>query len=302
MSETKLLKLTNDYIFKRIFGYKESREVTKILLRDVLANDINTIELNNQTITEKELMDDKVGIMDIRAVFNGNIECDIELQVVNQHNIEKRILFYWAKMYTQTIKEGNEYNDLKKSICVLIADFELDGLKEVKKYITKWNIREEDYKSVILTDVLEIVIIELPKYMKYAKKEKRENLNLWLEFIKNPEVVIISNENDEKGIKETKEAIKKAQENLEEISKDEHERYLAELREKYVRDQVAVQEYGYIKGKEEGREEGHKEEKIRIAKKMLDMGIDFETICKTTGLSQEEVMNLGKGDGSVFPS
>ena len=292
MSETKLLKLTNDYIFKRIFGYKESREVTKILLRDVLANDINTIELNNQTITEKELMDDKVGIMDIKAVINGNIECDIELQVVNQHNIEKRILFYWAKMYTQTIKEGNEYSDLKKSICVLIADFELDGLKEVKKYITKWNIREEDYKSVILTDVLEIVIIELPKYMKYAKKEKRENLNLWLEFIKNPEVVIMSNENDEKGIKETKEAIKKAQENLEEISKDEHERYLAELREKYVRDQVAVQEYGYIKGKEEGREEGHKEEKIRIAKKMLDMGIDFEIICKTTGLSQEEIIKL----------
>ena len=292
MSETKLLKLTNDYIFKRTFGYEESREVTKILLRDVLANDINTIELNNQTITEKELMDDKVGIMDIKAVINGNIECDIELQVVNQHNIEKRILFYWAKMYTQTIKEGNEYSDLKKSICVLIADFELDGLKEVKKYITKWNIREEDYKSVILTDVLEIVIIELPKYMKYAKKEKRENLNLWLEFIKNPEVVIMSNENDEKGIKETKEAIKKAQENLEEISKDEHERYLAELREKYVRDQVAVQEYGYIKGKEEGREEGHKEEKIRIAKKMLDMGIDFEIICKTTGLSQEEIIKL----------
>ena len=288
MSETKLLKLTNDYIFKRVFGYKESREVTKILLRDVLINEINTIELNNQTITEKELMDDKVGIMDIKAVINENIECDIELQVVNQHNIEKRILFYWAKMYTQTIKEGNEYSDLKKSICVLIADFELDGLKEVKKYITKWNIREEDYKSVILTDVLEIVIIELPKYMKYAKKEKRENLNLWLEFIKNPGVVIMSNENDEKGIKETKEAIKKAQENLEEISKDEHERYLAELREKYVRDQVAVQEYGYIKG----REEGHKEEKIRIAKKMLDMGIDFEIICKTTGLSQEEIIKL----------
>ena len=98
----------------------------------------------------------------------------------------------------------------------------------------------------------------------------------------------MSNENDEKGIKETKEAIKKAQENLEEISKDEHERYLAELREKYVRDQVAVQEYGYIKG----REEGHKEEKIRIAKKMLDMGIDFEIICKTTGLSQEEIIKL----------
>ena len=63
MSETKLLDITNDYIFKRTFGYAESGEVTKILLRDVLLDDIDSIELNNQTITEKELMDDKVGIM-----------------------------------------------------------------------------------------------------------------------------------------------------------------------------------------------------------------------------------------------
>ena len=288
MSETKLLNITNDYIFKRTFGYTESGEVTKILLRDVLQDDVNAIELNNQTITEKELMDDKVGIMDIKAVINGNTECDVEMQVVNQHNIEKRILFYWAKMYTQTIKEGNQYNDLKKSICVLIANFEVDSLKDVKKYITKWNIREEEYRSVILTDVMEIVIIELPKYMKYAKKGKRENLNLWLEFFKNPEVRIMSNENDEKNIKETKEAIKKAQENLEKISKDEHERYLAELREKYIRDQVAVQEYGYVKGKEEGREE----EKIEIAKKMIEKGIDYETISITTGLSEEKIIKL----------
>lgn len=288
MSETKLLDITNDYIFKRTFGYTESGEVTKILLRDVLQDSVDSIELNNQTITEKELMDDKVGIMDIKAVLDGNTQCDIEMQVVNQHNIEKRILFYWAKMYTQTIKEGNKYNDLKKSICVLIADFELDGLKNIKKYITKWNIREEEYTAVILTDVLEIVIIELPKYMKYAKKDKRENLNLWLEFFKNPEVIIMANENDEKNVKETKEAIKKAQKNLEKISKDEHERYLAELREKYIRDQVAVQEYGYIKGKEEGKEE----EKIEIAKKMIENEIDFNIIAAITGVSKEKIMKL----------
>lgn len=293
MSETKLLDITNDYIFKRTFGYTESGEVTKILLRDILQDNINSIELNNQTITEKELMDDKVGIMDIKAVLNGSTQCDIEMQVVNQHNIEKRILFYWARMYAQTIKEGDFYNELKKSICVLIADFELDGLGEIKKYITKWNIREEEYKSVILTDVLELVIIELPKYMKYAKKEKRENLNLWLDFFKNPEVMIMLNEKDNENIKETKEAIKKAQENLEKISKNEHERYLAELREKYIRDQFAVQEYGYVHGKEEGREEGRVEGivegKIQIAKKMLEKNLDIELIMETTGLTKEEI-------------
>ena len=285
MSKTKLLNLTNDYIFKRTFGYQESGEVTRILLRDILQDDINQIELNNQTITEKELMDDKVGIMDIKAVINGNVECDIEMQVVNKHNIEKRILFYWAKMYTKTIKEGDEYNNLRKSICVLIANFELDNLREVKKYKTKWNIREEEYKSVILTDVLELVIIEIPKYMKYARREKKENLNLWLKFIENPEVKIMKEKEDEKNIKETKQAIMEAQEKLEQISQDEHERYLAELREKYVRDQQAVQEYGYIKGKEEGK----KAQSKKIAKRMLEEGMDIEKISKITGLDRKEI-------------
>ena len=84
-------------------------------------------------------------------------------------------------------------------------------------------------------------------------------------------------ENDEKNIKETKEAIKKAQENLEKISKDEHERYLAELREKYIRDQVAVQEYGYYKGKEEGIEEG------RILGIKFDQLESIVYFCNTNG-------------------
>ncbi len=35
-------------------------------------------------------MDDKVGIMDIKAVLNENIQCDVEMQVVNKHNIENK--------------------------------------------------------------------------------------------------------------------------------------------------------------------------------------------------------------------
>ena len=49
------------------------------------------------------------------------------------------------------------------------------------------------------------------------------NLNSWIEFIENPEVIDMSNKE-----------IKNAKEVLEEISQDEHEQYLAELREKYI--------------------------------------------------------------------
>ena len=55
------------------------------------------------------------------------------------------------------------------------------------------------------------------------------------------------------------EDIKKANEELEKISADKHEQYLAHLRQKHIMDTKAVEEYGYLRGKEEGRAEGKEE-------------------------------------------
>ena len=45
----------------------------------------------------------------------------------------------------------------------------------------------------------------------------------------------------------TNKEVKKAKEVLKEISQDEHERYLTELREKYILDQKAIEDAGYDK-------------------------------------------------------
>ena len=84
----KLLDIKNDYVFKRTFGYKGDEEVTKVLLRDILGMKVNEIDLDVNPITEKELMDDKLGIMDIASVVNDNVQVDIEMQVVNKNNID----------------------------------------------------------------------------------------------------------------------------------------------------------------------------------------------------------------------
>ena len=57
-----------------------------------------------------------------------------------------------------SIKSGNDYNQLEKGIVILISDYELESLKEIQKYMTKWNIREEEYQKIILTDILEFYI------------------------------------------------------------------------------------------------------------------------------------------------
>lgn len=68
---------------------------------------------------------------------------------------------------------------------------------------------------------------------------------------------------------------------------------------KYWEDQAIV-DYATHKSMEEGREiglelgrkEGKNEEKIAIAKNMLDMGMALELISKATGMSVEELRNL----------
>ena len=187
MNIANLLDPKNDYVFKRIFGHTGNEEITKNLLQSIIPDKIDKIELDSNPITEKDLLDDKVGILDIKAKLNdGNVNCDIEMQVVDQKDIEKRILFYWSKMYIQTIEAGEDYEKLKRCIVILITDYDLETLEIIPEYATKWKIREEKYPKLVLTNVLELYIISLNK-AKNNKENKQEKLYKWLEFMNNPE-------------------------------------------------------------------------------------------------------------------
>lgn len=86
--------------------------------------------------------------------------------------------------------------------------------------------------------------------------------------------------------------VKQAKKILEEISQDEYERYLAELREKHIMDQKAIQDAGYDKGLKAGVTQGAKNKQIEIAKKMLEDKVPIENIISYTGLTKEEIENL----------
>ena len=86
--------------------------------------------------------------------------------------------------------------------------------------------------------------------------------------------------------------IQKAKIVLEEISQDEHEQYLAELREKYIMDQKAIEDAGYDKGLKTGIERGKEQNNLQIAKKMLSKKFDINTISEITGLTVEELKKL----------
>ena len=147
-----------------------------------------------------------------------------------------------------------------------------------------------NYENIVLTDDIEFYIIEVPKFKKYMNDTALAD---WVKFIINPKVINMENEE-----------VKKAKEVLDELSQNEHERRLAELREKYIMDQKATEAAGYDKGLERGMKrglseglerglkQGAKNKTIELAKKLKDKGVDINLINETTGLSIEEINNL----------
>ena len=55
-------------------------------------------------------------------------------------------------------------------------------------------------------------------------------------------------------------------------------------------------EEGRKEGKEEGREEGAKQKSFDIAQRMLEKGIDIETISELTGLTEKEISESNRID------
>ena len=255
-----------------MFGYTGNEEITKGLLNAILKEKVTDVSLNCNTILERDLYDDKLGILDIRAKVNNLVDINIEMQLVDEKNIEKRIIFYLSKMYTQNLKKSHNYAELNKCISILFIDFELEKLKEIPKYLTKWNIREETYSKIILTDVLELYIINLSKVEKYSENKL---LDTWVKFISNSEDLNMENAD---------ESIKKAKEVLDEISEDEHEQYLAHLREKYIFERQGIEEAGFDKGV--------KASKIEITKKLKAKNMKIDEISEITGLTKEEIEKL----------
>ena len=274
VKKKELLKPTNDYVFCRIFGYKGNEDITKDLLESITNEKYNSIKIENQIRTTKNFNNDKIGILDIRAENNEYI-FNIEMQVAKYENMPDRMLWYWAKLYSSDIKHAEKYSGARKVVSILIADFNIDVLKDIKRYHSSWHIREDELSTIILTKKFEMHIIELKKLEVNIKQQGNKKLEQWLRFIRNPE------HREESCMYEE---IEKARKVLEDISQDEEERKLAEQREVWKIDQNSQLYSATQKGREEAKKE--------TAKRMLEKNYDIDTIVDITQLSKEDIEKL----------
>ena len=276
-----LLKPTNDYVFKRIFGQKKNSDILKDLLQAILPNwNIKNVEPRQEVQLETDFITDKVCRLDILATLDDGTKVDVEMQMRNYNDIEARSLFYTTREYHQSLENGQDYIEIPKSIGIWISNFNVFNDEGPFHEIVRLR---RDYENQIFTDKIEMHYLQLPKFKQKCKRISNK-LEEWLTFI--------SFENMEELKMIENEKVKKAEEELEYLSGDEAERRIAYLRETAEIDRKFAMTAARDQGRAEGRSEGKIEEKIETAKKMLAEGMDINLIIKITGLTKDEIEKL----------
>lgn len=265
------LKPLNDFIFKRIFGEEESKEALVSFLNAVLGlkdrEKLVTLKIIDNKELIGEMLEDKTARLDVRAETKDGTQLEIEVQLTNQKNMDKRTLFYWGRLFQEKISKGQDYKELSKVITINILDFEF---LDIDRFHSIFNLREDVESSYMLTDILEIQFIELPKFRRMQEKNIKENaLHRWLTFLEQelPDEVL-------KELMEMDAAIRKAEEKLEYLSSDPKMRALYRAREESLYERNSM-----INGaKEEGKIEGKIEDILELLSEFGEIPRDLRKI------------------------
>ena len=253
---------------------------------------IKAITLKDTTI-EKESLESKFSRLDVKATTDKGEEINIEIQIKDEKNMIQRSLYYWSRMYYEQLKKGDIYDKLSRTICINLLDF---NLLPCDKFHSVYRLKECQTNEE-LTDLEEIHFIELKKMKSVNNIEEiNSQLEEWIYFINQPESELV------RELERKNEDLKEAKEELIRLSGDEETRKRYEKRMDTLRNErsalKSAEEKGIQKGLQKGLEQGAKQEKLEIAKKLIQNGLDNNFIIETTGLTLDEVRELRKENES----
>ncbi|MDR3353874.1 MAG: Rpn family recombination-promoting nuclease/putative transposase, partial [Synergistaceae bacterium] len=178
----------NDYAFKRIFGHEDTKDILARFLTVTLGVQIEPDELSLiHTEMSPEYLADKASVLDIHVKRGKSHEkMNIELQVADEGNLAKRVLFYWGRGYTEELRKGQDYEELPRMISIVIAGFDVFEWRDPAKFHSVFRVLDRD-EGVLFCDALEIHLIELPKLRRQPAKDDWTPGECWALYIDNME-------------------------------------------------------------------------------------------------------------------
>ncbi len=272
--EKRVYNLKDDIIFKAFFSRKGNEEFLIDFLKALLKIDIISIDVKEEVNVEQLKPEEKGGRLDIQAKLNNGIVVNIEMQMENEYNIEKRTAYYSSKVLARETQRGTDYDNIDQVIMINILNYELLGFDE---YISKTAIVLDKHRDYEVMKNLQWYFIELPKFRK-THPDMNEKINQWLALM---------DDNDREAIQMAEKknpTIKKARYEMSYLTGDEAVQRLQDLRDKWEMDRISSINHAKKQAKHENQKE--------IAKKMLEEKIDINLISKITGLSKEKINNI----------
>ena len=238
-----------------------------------------------EILENKSFMADILGgkscVLDVRAQLKTGDMVNIEVQLRDNKNMDKRSLYYMSKLYSSELDAGNDYINLPNVIAINIVNFDFPN---TKNYHSCFHLRDDEEPKIILTNILEIHFINMVKYRKQLKKPKDSKgiddpLMRWLTWLNkdSPPKVI-------EEIINMDSAIQTADERLFHVTQDKEAMWA------YTR--YVIAECDKTSGLNNAYRKGSAEKSEEIARNLLAKGSTPEFIHETTGLSLEQIKIL----------
>jgi predicted transposase/invertase (TIGR01784 family) len=225
----------------------------------------------------------------------------VEMQKHFEPSFGKRSLYYWSKVYSSQLEEGEKYSVLHPVILLVFLNFELFENKENYIHHFRW----KNDRNELLSEEDRISFVEISKFEKTTLTCIEDE---WMNLFKNYGTSGIFHCEHEEiktafGIlKSMTQSVKEMEKYEEEISNSKHEEMIEqEAIEKGIQQgreegrKEGIEQgikQGREEGKEEGREEGIEEGKEKIAIEMIKEDEKLENILKFCKLSKEKVKGL----------
>ena len=115
-----------DCVFKALLGTESNRALLihflHAILEAALGAPITSVEILN-SYNEREFLDDKLSIVDVKARDQRKRLHQIEIQLLTYADLLARILYTWTDLYRSQLKRGEDYSKLQPTYSIwLLGD------------------------------------------------------------------------------------------------------------------------------------------------------------------------------------
>jgi len=274
----------NDFLFHKVMGEKGSEPQLTSFLNAVLGasgrKPIESIEIVENRTFVKNIMAGKSCSLDVIAVLDDGTIVNVEVQLLNERNMNRRTLFYWSKLYTKSLKKGQDYRDIPDVVTVNIVGFDYPPNERVHSV---FHLREDSDLAAVLTPVMEIHFVNVLRWRQGKKDIANDPLHRWLAWLdpeSPPELV------EEAKIMDG--AIMAADRRHKFVMQGDDARSIYEMQQKVEWDRISQ----LSTARDEGWQAGRQEESERTVRNALAKGYTIGQIHDLTGLDMETIAGL----------